>query len=182
VIMDVVPTVTTDGLNSFLKIPDREVKNWVVSHPRKHIELATVMNANRNDLYKPLVKALKQWRDNRMENSWKPKSFLLESLVYDYALNNSITSIPMAINNFFWFTHEKYNEFRKTNTCSPVIKDPAGTNIDIAKRWTYSDFCKFMDELHESWRICYNALESQDSKVSVENWRQLLGDAFPLSS
>ena len=181
VIMDVVPAILTNGLNGVLKIPDREVKEWKVSHPRKHLQLATEMNSARDNLYKPLVKALKQWRDNMMEDSWKPKSFLLECLVYDYALKNNISSVPKAIKEFFWYTKAKYSEHRKTNSYSPVISDPAGTGNDIAKKWSYSDFCRFMDELDKSWYNAYLALEASDYNDSAEKWRKLLGDVFPLS-
>jgi len=177
--MDIVPTITTDGLDNFLKIPDRELQKWDLTHPRKHLQLATEINTKRNQLYKPFVKALKQWRDYRMEDAWKPKSFLLECLAYDYAIQNSILSIPSAIKDFFWFTHNKYDAHRKNQMYSPIIHDPAGTGNDVAKKWTYSDFCKFMDETYSSWYIAYNALNSSDLKDSVEKWRGLLGDNFP---
>jgi hypothetical protein len=178
--MDVVPAIK--AAQDFLKIPDRTAQNWVVSNPKKHIEMSVTMNTKRNGLYKPLVKALKNWRDNRMADSWKPKSFLLECLVYDYASNSDIDSIPKGLNGFFAFTHKKYNSYRQSHTSSPLIYDPAGTGIDVAKRWTYSDFCKFMDEVWASWNLCYQALTSQDENESVEKWRNLLGEAFPLNA
>jgi len=182
VIMDVVPAITTNGYDGLLRIPDREVKEWKASHPRKHLQLAIEMNSKQNNLYKPLVKALKQWRDNVMGDPWKPKSFLLECLVYDYATNSNISSIPRAIKDFFWYTKTKYDAHRKANSYSPIIRDPAGTGIDVASKWTYSDFCRFMDELNNSWYLAYQALESTDYNDSLEKWRKLLGEVFPLST
>ncbi|MGA3059577.1 MAG: hypothetical protein ABSD92_04315 [Candidatus Bathyarchaeia archaeon] len=74
--MDIVPAITAN--DDFLKIPDRAVLNWVLSNPRRHLQLTARMNSAKNGLYVPLVKALKCWRDNRMNGSWKPKSFLFE--------------------------------------------------------------------------------------------------------
>ena len=174
--MDIVPAIKTN--DAFLKIPDRKAQNWVISHPRKHLELSTNMNTARNGLYKPLVKVLKRWNDNRMNDSWKPKSFVLECMVYDYASNNTITSISNALNGFFAFTHKKYETYRKV-AVSPTIDDPAGTGNNIAKNWANQDFINFYDEVWKSWNLCYEALTSQDKTASIEKWRQLLGDSFP---
>jgi len=179
VTMDIVPSITTNNIYDTLKIPDREIKEWVLTNPRKHIELSTDINKRRSNLYKPLVKSLKEWRDYRMSEKWKPKSFLLECLVYNYALVNNFTYISKAIEDFFWFTHQKYDEHKKSKSYSPVIPDPAGTGIDVAKRWSYSDFCKFMDEVFSSWFISYNALNSTGYNESVEKWRRVLGPKFP---
>jgi hypothetical protein len=176
--MDIVPAINTNG--TFLKIPDRTAQNWVISNPRKHLELSIRMNDARNGLYKPLVKALKRWRDNRMNDSWKPKSFVLECMIYDYANNTPITSIPNGLNGFFAFTHKKYETYRKV-AVSPTIDDPAGTGNNIAKNWANQDFIYFYDEVWKSWNLCYDALTSQDKTVSIEKWRQLLGDSFPVN-
>lgn len=179
---DIVPAIATGGLYDVLRIPDREVEKWKETHPRKHLELATSMNKRRGNLYKPLVKALKRWRDNRMENAWKPKSFLLGCLVYHHCQENSVDSIPRAIRDFLWFTYSRYDDHRRTKSCSPVVSDPAGIVTDVAAKWTYPDFCKFLDEVCRSWYVAYQALNSADYHDSVEKWRQLLGDDFPKST
>ena len=177
--MDIVPAFKT--LTVLLKITDKSVQNWVITNPSMHMQLSTTMNVKQNMLYKPLVKALKWWRDNRMNDSWKPKSFLFECLVYDFAANSSINSIPQAIEGFFWFTHNKYKTHRETYQASPIIRDIGGTGNDVAKKWTYNEFCKFMDETYLSWSLSYNALKSQSETESIEKWRQLLGESFPLT-
>jgi len=178
--MDIVPAIKAK--DDFLKIPDRALQNWVISNPRKHIELSTAINTSRNGWYKPLVKALKCWQDNRMDDSWKPKSFLLECLVYDYATNSPIDSIPKAMEGFFWFIHNKYKAHREANRFSPVIFDIGGTGNDVAKKWTYQAFSNFMDEVYHSWSLSYQALASQNEAESIDKWRQLLGDAFPVDT
>jgi hypothetical protein len=105
---------------------------------------------------------------------------LLECLVYDYASNNAIISIPKSLNGFFSFTHKKYATNKQLNT-SPIIADPAGTDINVAKNWANQDFCNFYDEVWKSWNLCYQALTSEDKNKSIVKWRQLLGDAFPIN-
>ena len=175
--MDIVPAIKANG--DFLKIPDRAAQNWVLSNPRRHIELNAAINKSRNGMYVPLVKSLKCWRDNRMNDLWKPKSFLLECLVYDYATGSPIDSIPKAIEGFLWYIHNKYKAHRESHQSSPIIRDIGGTGNDVAKKWTYQEFCNFMDEAYRSWSLSYNALQSQNETGSIEKWRQLLGDAFP---
>lgn len=181
VTMDVVPARAPNGLNHALKIPDRSAGKWVDSHPLAHLHLTTELNEKRNGLYVPLVKALKRWRDYRMGVTWKPKSFLLECLVYYYARGRSFSSVPKGIQGFFNYVIAKYNDHKNTKTYSPIIYDPAETEIDVAKIWTFADFCKFMDEVFTSSYLADAAISSTDYDDSKRRWRQLLGGDFPLS-
>jgi hypothetical protein len=176
--MDIVPAVEATG--DFLKIPDREVENWVLTNPRRHIRLSSEMNASKNCLYKPLVKTIKWWRDNRMSETRKPKSFLLECLVYEYGSNHSINSLPQAVENLLWTVYQKYKINLETKHV-PFISDFGGTRNDVAKKWTYQEFEKFILESKESWHLAYRALKSEDKEESIEKWRQLLGNTFPTS-
>lgn len=179
VTMDIVPTITINGKYGALKIPDRNMGKWVLTNPRKHLELASNMNAKNNNLYKPLVKALKEWNNNRIPANNRPKSFILECMIYYYVLENGITSIPKAIEGFFWKTNTKYAKDPSGVKCSPIIRDPAGTGNDVAKKWSYDDFCVFRNELFSSWATAYRALKAEGVYDSVTEWRKLLGSKFP---
>lgn len=180
VTMDVVPACTTGGgVEGKLQVPDRAASGWVNSHPRKHVAQASALNTRCDGRYVKLVKALKGWRDHRMASAVKPKSFLLECLAYCYASDHSFSSVARGIVGFHDHIISKYSAHERNYTHSPVVRDPAGTGIDVAKRWTYSDFCEFMKEVRASSAIAEAALESDDKAESVAKWRRLFGDSFP---
>jgi hypothetical protein len=177
--MDIVPTIAKKDNYGMLLIPDRIEKEWTDTHPRKHIELSTKKNDENSGLYKPLVKSLKRWRDVRMKDSWKPKSFLLETMVYYYAEKYQIKSIPESIRQFFFFVYSEYSKEKKKKKYSPIIKDPSGTNKDVAQRWSLNDFNLFYEECIRSWNLADQAIKSDDYNESVSKWCELLGDSFP---
>jgi hypothetical protein len=165
---------------NFLKIPDRATHNWIPSNAHRHLQLSAAMDTSKKGLYKPLVKALKWWRDQTMAESWKPSSFLLECLIYDYAANSTLTSVPKAIEGFLWYTHNKYAQFRETHESAPFVREIGAPDVNVAKNWAYRDFCSFMDETHRSWILSHQAVEAPSKIVTVDRWRQLFGDLFPV--
>jgi hypothetical protein len=174
--LDITPAITEGG---FLKIPDRTAHNWVPSNAHRHIQLSSAMDAFKKGLYKPLVKSLKCWRDHKMADAWKPTSFLLECLVYDYAANSAFNSVPKGVEGFLWYTQSKYKLFRESHESSPFIREIGAPDANVAKNWTYRDFCNFMDEVYRSWILSHQAMEAQSKLMSTDRWRQLLGAVFP---
>src|SRR6266702_1785341 len=59
--LDVVLAVAPDGLKSPLRIPDREVEEWIVTHPKRQLELVKSLAAATNGNYSRLVRLLKAW-------------------------------------------------------------------------------------------------------------------------
>jgi hypothetical protein len=174
--LNIVPAIIEERI---LKIPERTAYHWVPSNAHRHIQISADMDAAKKSLYKPLVKALKCWQDHKMDNSWKPKSFLLECLVYDYAANSMFNSVPKAVEGFLWYTHNKHKLFRESHESSPFIHEIGAPDVNVAKSWAYRDFCNFMDVVFQSWRLGYQALDAQSKLMSVDRWRKLFGDVFP---
>jgi hypothetical protein len=174
--LDIVPAIIEERV---LKIPDRPAHNWVSSNVYRHIQLSTAMDTSKKGLYKPLVKALKCWRDHKMAEAWKPHSFLFECLVYDYVANSAFDSVPKAVEGFLWYTYDKYKPFRESHDCAPFVREIGATETNAAKNWAYRDFCNFMDEVQRSWILSHQAVEAPSKIVTVDRWRQLFGDAFP---
>jgi hypothetical protein len=175
--LNIIPAIIEDG---FLKVPDRDSHNWVPSNVHRHIQLCAELNKSKNDLYKPLIKSLKCWRDHKMAEAWKPGSFLLECLVYDYVANSALDSVPKAIEGFLWYTHNKYKPFKELQNAPPIIREIGSKDKNVAKNWTYMNFCNFIDEVYRSWILSHQALGAQSKLMSVDRWRQLFGDAFPV--
>ncbi len=174
--LSIVPALIEEG---GLMIPGKDEHSWVSSNAHRHIQLNAAMDESKNGLYKPLVKALKCWRDHRMAEAWKPPSFLLECLVYDYAANSTFNVVSQAMEGFLWYTHNKYKQFRETHDSAPFIREIGATDVNAAKNWAYPDFCSFMDEVYRSWLLSHQAVEAPSKIVTVDRWHQLFGDAFP---
>lgn len=177
--LKIVPAIRTE--DGFLKIPDKTLHNWVRSNARRHNQVSAAMDASKKGLYKPLVRALKYWRDYKMAEAWSTKSFLFECLIYDYAANSDFDSVAQGVEGFLWYTHSKYSPFRESHDCSPFIREIGATDVNVAKNWAYPEFCSFMDEVYKSWILSRQALDAQSKIMSVDRWRQLFGDAFPSS-
>jgi hypothetical protein len=175
--LNITPAITEE--HKFLKISNRDGHNWVHSNAHRHIQLSNAMDASKKGLYKPLVKALKCWRDHTMADAWKPNSFLLECLVYEFAANSALVSVPKAVEGFLWYTHNKYQRFRQSRESSPFIREIGAPDVNVAKNWTHADFCCFMDQVHHSWILSHQAVDAPSKIVSVDRWHQLFGDVFP---
>ncbi len=174
--LNIVPAITEERL---LKIPDRAAHKWVPSNSHRHIQLSAAMDTSKKGLYRPLIKALKCWRDYKLAKDWKPKSFLLECLIYDYAEHSTFNSVPKAIEGFLWYNNSKYKTFQETHECAPFVREIGAPETNIAKDWPFRDFSSFIDEVHRSWILSHQAVEAQSKIVSVDRWHQLFGDAFP---
>jgi hypothetical protein len=175
--LDIIPAITEE--RKVLKIPDGVGHNWVPSNAHRHLQLSAAMDTSKKGLYRPLIKALKCWRDHKMAPSWKPKSFLLECLAYDYASNSELDSVPKALEGFLWYVHNKYKRYKENHESAPFIREIGAADVNVAKNWDYRDFCRFVDEVYLSWILSHQAVEAQSKLMSVDKWRQLLGDVFP---
>lgn len=113
--------------------------------------------------------------------TWKPKSFLLECLIYDYATSHKIDSIPKAIEDCIWYFKSKFKANWDAKT-APFIADIGGTGNNVAKQWTSDEFTKFMAEVDASWTLAYRGLTKDDKTESINYWRELFGSHFPQSA
>jgi len=175
--LNIVPAIIEEGS---LKIPDKDGHDWISSNVPRHIQLSAEMNESKNRLYNPLVKSLKYWCTHKMDEAWRPDSFLLECLIYDYATNAAFDSVPAAIEGFLWFTHNKYKSFKELQKSSPIIREIGAKDKNVAKDWAYANFCNFRDEVYKSWILSHQAIGAQSKLMSVDRWRQLFGDVFPV--
>lgn len=78
---DVVPAFPDADNADVYWIPDRETHQWVRTNPKKHMELSTKANKLAGTMAKPLVKAVKHWKN--LPDSPDLRSFHLEWMVYD---------------------------------------------------------------------------------------------------
>jgi hypothetical protein len=86
--LDIIPAVAVSGNDEPLRVPDRESKEWIWSHPKGHIKRSSELNKEENTegRFVPLVKIFKWWwkyqctvRQPEVERP-KPKGFWVETL------------------------------------------------------------------------------------------------------
>ena len=174
--LDIVPSVPISHRDGPVWIPDRDAQLWVASHPKGQIAFGVNKNDSAGGYYKPLVKMIKYWRDRLPSEQARAKSYLLESLVAE-SLFGVPQSYGKAVVNVLQFINTNYASYLLLNVV-PQIADPGYPSVNVAKRWKFSEFSAFMNEVTSSLQIAKAALASEDRNESIKLWRSLFGNAF----
>lgn len=171
--LDIVPSTPISADSGPIYIPDREAHEWVPTHPRGQIAAAVNQNKATNGYYVQVVKLIKFWRDRLPRESCRPKSYIVETLVYRTI--GYPASHARAVVNVLEGIERTYSAFRETNTV-PSIQDPGYSSVNVAKRWTSSEFDEFMTEVQIAAPIARQALDATDDATSRRLWRRLFGN------
>lgn len=178
--LDIVPATPVSNRSGPLWIPDREAKTWVSTHPKAQIEFSSERNKNIDGYYVRLIKIIKYWRDRLADESAKPNSYIIESLI-----SKCLTSKPLSYANFFndifSYIHFNYQSYLNLGSV-PNISDPGYPIVNVAKRWEFDEFSAFMNEVKNSYFVAKEALEVNEEKESIRLWRKLFGVKFSSSS
>jgi hypothetical protein len=172
--LDIVPAtpVYKDGP---LWIPDRDAKQWVQSHPKGQISAASEKNKLTNGYYVQTVKLIKSWRDRLPTEKSKPKSYILETLVYQTigrpaAHARAVVNVLEGINSAYGF-------YRGSGTV-PFIADPGLASVNVGKRWGSAEFDAFLDQVKSGATTARQALDATDEAESRKLWRRLFGSTL----
>lgn len=162
-----------------LLLPDRDENKWGRTHPLAQIRWTAEKNRACNGHYINLVRAVKWWRQQNVDNLPKyPKGYPLEHLIGN-ALNDGTPSMAKGlvqlIDTFLIRWKSFYNERSK-----PSLSDHGVEEHDVLARLSAEDFCLFYEGLAEAAIIARKALASTDPKESGELWQKLFGTRFPL--
>jgi len=82
-----------------------------------------------------------------------------------------------AVVNVLEGAHTTFGLFRCTGTV-PFVADPGYPSVNVAKRWTSTEFDAFMAQVQSAATVARSALDSSDEEKSRELWQQLFGDKF----
>lgn len=181
--LDVIPAILVSDEDSPLKVPDREVGQWIWSHPKGHIKHTS--NINKDDVSKgqfvPLVKIMKWWwkyqcevKQPKVERP-KPKGFWLECLT---AENFDRTKKDYA-NHFVVLLQNVYDKYKDAADV-PELNDPGLKNEIIKTGMTKREFAKFMEILKSSLDLAIDALNTEDDVESSEKWQEVFGPKFAI--
>ena len=181
--LDIIPAIIITDDEAPLKVPDREVGEWIWSHPKGHIEHSSALNAEdySDGRFVPLVKIMKWWWQYQCEQNQpnvkrpKPKGFWLESLTaenFDRTKDNYAEHFIVVLQNIYL----KYKDQKNV----PELKDPGLENETIKTSMNKTEFSKFMKVLKGSLDLALSALALDDDAESSEEWRKIFGPKFPL--
>lgn len=173
--LDIVPAAPIGGDDGPVEIPDREVRLWVASHPKGQIAAAISQNKATGGFYVPVVKIMKAWRDRLSPESARPKSYILESLVYQTI--GYPTTHAGAVVSVLEGIERKYGVYRGSKMV-PFISDPGYASVNVAKRWSSSEFDAFMNQVQAAAVIARSAFDSTDESQSRKLWQRLFGTQF----
>ena len=173
--LDLVPATPVAGDDGPLWIPDRQVRQWVQTHPKGQIQAATDKNKSTNGYYVQVVKLMKFWRDRLPNESCRLKSYILESLIHGSV--GSPTSHASAVVNVLEGIERTYGAYRNLNMV-PRIPDPGYSAVTVDKHWQPEDFTNFMEQVKTAAGTARKALDSTDEADSRKLWRQVFGPKF----
>jgi hypothetical protein len=181
--LDIIPAVAVNGDETALMVPDREVKKWVWSHPKGHLEYTTQLNKPEvsNGRFVPLVKMLKWWwkyqssvRQPEVERP-KPKGFWIEILT-----GKHLDCTKQAWADHFIAVLEQISSEYSDVEKAPKLPDPGLPDENIKTSMTVDEFGLFMETVNETLELAYQARAEEDKLESSKLWREIFGDEFPL--
>ena len=154
------------------EIPDKVTGIWIKTNPEKHKEQATAKNEELGGRWVPLVKMAKGW--NRANGKPIKPSFLIEVMAEDL-VEEPFSTYPNEVRNFFAAMEANVGR---------SWPDPAGLGPPVSDQMTPELVTAARKSLQEAQRkaaLAARAEETGRQGESLEIWRDVLGDYFPLS-
>jgi len=160
-----------------LRIPDREGNKWDDTHPLEQINWTWQKNADTNEHYVNVVKAIKWWRRLRVKKPKYPKSYPLEHMIGD-CCPDGISSVAIGVTLTLEAMEATYRPWINAGK-KPVLSDRGVPGHDVLERVTFDDFSAFMNEVQSAAVTAREALNANKVKESANLWRELFGNEFP---
>lgn len=180
--LDVVPVVPIDGETEALHIPDRKVKEWILTHPKAHMEAAKRINKECGGRYIPLVKIVKAWyryqaKEKRDIERPKPKGFTLEVLVANYHDPDAPTYAEAFV-NFLQNLMAACGTSLKLGVF-PQVPDPGLPGEYLKVTFEPEEAKLFAEIVEESLALAKQAIAAETYGESAALWCKVFGSRFP---
>lgn len=107
--IDVVPAIDREKNDGSILIPDRRKRDWIITAPRKHNEIASDLNKRHDGRFKPLVKLLKFW-NAALPSTAAFKSFAIETMACRLFGGTALRSLQEGLLLFFDFVSSFGND------------------------------------------------------------------------
>ena len=163
-----------------LWLPDRETETWGRTHPLLQISWTAEKNRRTNLTYLNVVRIIKWWRLEKAEKLPKyPKGYPLEHMVgYLLEDGSDLTTAEAVVQVFEAFRDRWLLRARAGDI--PMLADHGVAEHNVLARLSPDDFEAFVEIVNEFTALAREALESEDTAMSGDLWRRMLGDRFPL--
>jgi hypothetical protein len=173
--LDVVPAFRYE--NGSYTIPDTYQKKWLSTNPVEFSKKISEVNKTMDSTFIPLIKMVKGW--NR-ENGFIIRSFHLECMLYDhYKSYLQAYSYDSTLQVFF----SKLPYYLRSSCYDPVTFDRLDEYLDNNAQVTDRD--KAIEKAKKAAEISKKARDYSENypdhpEYSINEWKKLLGEFFPL--
>ena len=185
--LDVVLAVARNGLEQPLYIPDREVEEWIVTHPKRQLQLIRSLAGATKWNYSRLVRLLKAWARARVAATDRPRSFVLECAVYHLLSMRPNDFVREIDQSFATLLHQLRSwDFGRSRSPrwddEPVVADPALPDVNVAEGWDEDGADRFRERVDVALDRLENIERSRWDETEVRHWGALFGGVFPAPS
>lgn len=166
--VDVVPSFYKTG--GGILIPDANLKRWIATDPKKHVELWSQSNKVHNGALVPLIKMIKCW--NRANGNLF-RSFHQEVLIRHVLQEVTITDYSSGAR---WVFDKMRDLVWKK------VADPAGYSDDVASDLAKPQADRMLAALDGAYRKALIAESNANygfTRSAIEVWRNIFGECFP---
>lgn len=160
-----------------LRIPDRDADSWEDTHPIEQISWTRDKNKNTDGFFVNVVKCIKWWWFEQLEEPVPPKGFPLERIVGD-CCPDEISSVAEGLVLTLEAVVSNYGYLSAINS-KPNLPDYGVPSHDVLARVTADEFNVFYKQAKSSTLLARRAFDSTDRNESAELWQELLGSKFP---
>jgi predicted nucleotidyltransferase len=107
--IDVVPAIDKGKNDGSILIPDRRKREWIMTAPKRHNEIASALNKRHDGRFKPLAKLLKFW-NAALPSTATFKSFAIETMACRLFQGTALRSLEEGLLLFFDFVSSFGND------------------------------------------------------------------------
>lgn len=176
--VDIVPAKSTNGDSIF--IPSKKEGDWVKTNPKGFKKWCDKKHRESDEMFRPIVKIMKYWRDENVSNYSAPKSILLTTLIGQYIIpkESYAETLVFTLENIITNLDSLIEETKKD---SPIlISNPSLDSENLARDWTIEKCRSFNNKLKILHRDCLLAFEDSNRESSIEKWQEIFGSSkFP---
>jgi hypothetical protein len=181
--IDVVPAIQDANNAKWIRIPDRNAAQWIVSSPLLHTENATRVNQSRERRFKPLVKLLKYWNYNLPQTA-QFKSFAIETLAVTLFDKTVLPTLQEGLRLFFDFVvgaagnraESRWTSYYNISLVGyrSVVMDAAGTGTNVVAGVDEERRRRFVEHAIRS----RNKIVEADKAISIDTAVRRVSEAL----